>query len=66
MELTINGKERSFDPPLTVAQLLEQLQLEPERVVVELNRRILPPETLSEAVLNSGDSLELVHFVGGG
>jgi thiamine biosynthesis protein ThiS len=66
MELTINGKERDFSSPLTVAQLLEQLQLDPERVVVELNRRILAPDTLTEAVLNPGDSLELVQFVGGG
>ena len=66
MKLTINGEERSIPPQLTVAQLLEQLQLDPERVVVELNRRILPPDSLTETVLTPGDNLELVQFVGGG
>lgn len=66
MKLTINGDERSVAPALTVAQLLEQLRLDPKRVVVELNRRILPPDSLTETVLKSGDSLELVQFVGGG
>lgn len=66
MELTINGEERNLTPPLTVAQLLDQLQLDPDRLVVELNRRILPPEKRAETVLTAGDSLELVQFVGGG
>lgn len=66
MKLTINGDERSVAPALTVAQLLEQLRLDPERVVVELNRRILPPDSLTETFLTPGDNLELVQFVGGG
>ena len=51
---------------LNVAQLLEHLGIRPGRVVVELNRDILPRDAHGATVLNEGDSLEIVHFVGGG
>lgn len=66
MQLRVNGKERIFDGPATVQKLLEELELNPAAVVVELNEEILDRERLSEVQVNDGDQLELVHFVGGG
>ena len=67
MKLTINGSTKEFSAPITtVQQLLTQLNLSPEQVVVELNRNILPAEKHPETELKSGDSIELVQFVGGG
>ena len=66
MQLKINGQNRTFSVALTVAELLCRLQLAPERVVVELNRKILTADHHTATRLQDGDSLELIQFVGGG
>jgi len=40
--------------------------MKPDRVAVELNREIVPRDRWSATLLNQGDRLEIVHFVGGG
>lgn len=66
MRLTINGKEQTFDAPLTLAHLIEQLGMKGDRVAAELNRDIVSRTSWSETALKDGDQLEIVHFVGGG
>ena len=66
VKIRINGEEREIAEGLTVAQLLETLQIRPGRVVVELNRDIICREVHSATAIKDGDSLEIVHFVGGG
>ncbi len=66
MIVRINGKEKEVGVVLNVAQLLEHLGVRPGRVVVELNRDIIPRDAQGATVLKEGDSLEIVHFVGGG
>lgn len=66
MKLHINGDERTFDSPLTLAALIESLGMKPDRVAIELNRDIVPRDRWPETPLNDGDRLEVVHFVGGG
>jgi thiamine biosynthesis protein ThiS len=67
MKLQINGEERTFsESALTLALLVESLQMKPDRVAVELNRDIVQRDRWSETLLQDGDRLEIVHFVGGG
>jgi thiazole synthase len=66
IEVTVNGDPREIAGGLTVTALLHELGLHPRMVVVEHNREILRREQLSEVVVQGGDVLELVHFVGGG
>lgn len=66
MTIHINGEEKEVADSLTVAALLEELQIRPGRVVVELNRHIIARETYGSTPLKRGDQLEIVHFVGGG
>ena len=66
MRLFINGNEKSFADPLSLAQLIEQLGMKGDRVAVELNREIVSRAQWSETSLRDGDRLEIVHFVGGG
>jgi thiamine biosynthesis protein ThiS len=66
MELIVNGESRRFDGALTAAGLLAELELDPRVVVLELNRRIVRRPELEATALAEGDSIELVHFVGGG
>jgi len=49
-----------------VAQLVEQLGMQGDRVAVELNRQIVPRSQWADITLKDGDRLEIVHFVGGG
>lgn len=66
MKLKLNGEEKEIADGLSVASLLEQLQIRPARVVVERNREIVPRDAYSSVLLAEGDTLEIVHFVGGG
>lgn len=66
MKLQINGEGKSFDSPLTLASLIEQMGMKPDRVAVELNREIVPRDRWLQTNLSDGDRLEIVHFVGGG
>jgi thiamine biosynthesis protein ThiS len=66
MTVMINGEPRTIAAPATVADLLVRLGLDPRMVVVELNREIIRRPRVGEVTLKDGDSVELVHFVGGG
>jgi thiazole synthase len=66
LRLTVNGEERVLPTPVTISGLLESLRLDPRMVVVELNREIIRRPRLGEVMLQNGDQVELVHFVGGG
>jgi sulfur carrier protein len=68
MRLQINGEEKTFDfpNPSTLATLVESLGMKPDRVAIELNREIVPRDRWAMTILNDGDKLEMVHFVGGG
>ncbi len=63
--VTINGEARR-SAAATIADLVRELSLKPEKVAVERNGEIVPRSTLAHAALADGDSLEIVHFVGGG
>ena len=66
MIITVNGQDHLVPSPATLVDLLQQLDLDPRAVVVELNREIVRRARLTETRLANGDSVELVHFVGGG
>lgn len=66
MKLRINGEIREVSSPLSLAALVEQLGMKPDRVAVELNREIVAREQWTSTRLAEGDQLEIVHFVGGG
>ena len=66
ISVRLNGRERDVEGGHTIRSLLESLELRPEVVVVELNREILGRDRYDDVRVADGDSLELVHFVGGG
>jgi thiazole synthase len=63
--LTVNGESRRTSAA-TIAALVGELGLKPEKVAVERNGTIVPRSTLADTPLTEGDVLEIVHFVGGG
>jgi thiamine biosynthesis protein ThiS len=69
MKLQINGEERDFSAvpvPFTLVALVDVLGMKGDRVAIELNRDIVPRDRWADTVLNDGDCLEVVQFVGGG
>jgi thiamine biosynthesis protein ThiS len=66
MEFRLNGETREFQQGESVADLVQALDLRPEQVAVELNRKLLPRSQRAETLLAEGDELEFVTLVGGG
>ena len=66
IEIVINGDPRRVPAGLDLPALLALLGLAPETVVVEHNRTIVRRTALAGVPVSSGDSIEIVHFVGGG
>lgn len=66
LSLIVNGEPRRAPAGSSIADLVLQLELNPAKVAVERNGEIAPRSTLAETLLQDGDALEIVHFVGGG
>lgn len=64
--MTVNGEQMDMAAGSTVAGLLSRLGLDPFRVAVERNLEIVSRDRFEATVLAEGDSIEIVHFVGGG
>jgi sulfur carrier protein len=66
MNVQVNGEKKEIKEGLSVADLLAELEIRPGRVVVELNRDIVARDAHGATLLKEGDTVEIVHFVGGG
>ncbi|MET0307168.1 MAG: sulfur carrier protein ThiS [Sphingomonas sp.] len=66
VSITVNGEHKRISAGLTIVQLAEQLGLVPEKIAVERNLEVVPRSTLGQVMVDDGDELEIVHFVGGG
>jgi thiamine biosynthesis protein ThiS len=66
VNIIVNGETRQASGPLTVAQLLSDLNLPARGVAVEVNLQIVPRSQHSQRLLQDGDRLEVVSLVGGG
>ena len=66
IDIIINGEPRHVAPGATLLEVLAVLGLDPRGVVVEHNRAIVRRPALGDVRVAPGDTIELVHFVGGG
>lgn len=66
MLITLNGEPHTLDGPLSVTDLLTRLSIDPRRVAVEHNFVILRRPMFEVTLVNEGDRIEIVNFVGGG
>jgi len=66
MQIKVNGEVQSFETPISVQALTEKLALNLKQVAVERNLEIVPRSRYGEVILNEGDEIEIVHFIGGG
>ncbi len=66
LSIRVNGEHRRVPGNTTIAQMVNQLGLDPLRVAVERNLAVVARGTLGEVQVEDGDDYEIVHFVGGG
>ena len=66
VSITVNGEHKRVTAGLSLAELATELGLVPEKIAVERNMEVVPRSTLADVMVEDGDDLEIVHFVGGG
>ena len=66
IEIVVNGQVRLAPEGCTLRELLAWLEVDPERVAVELNRSIIQRQAWDQASVGPDAALEIVQFVGGG
>ena len=66
MTIKLNGDPHEIIGPLSVSALLAQLDIDARRVAVELNLTVVKKAAYDSSVVNDGDEVEIVNFVGGG
>ncbi|MAM56349.1 MAG: sulfur carrier protein ThiS [Salinicola sp.] len=66
MQIQLNGEPSQFDGEPTLAQLVDSLGLSGRRIAIEVNEEIVPRSLHAQTRLNDGDSVEIVHAIGGG
>ncbi len=66
MRIHLNGQDHDLPGPMTLAGLVERLGLDARKIAIERNLEIVPRSTYAATILDEGDRLEVVSFVGGG
>lgn len=66
LHIHLNGQPHRVDAGATIAALLEAEGLGQRRVAVEVNGEIVPRGRHAQQALAAGDTVEIVHALGGG
>jgi sulfur carrier protein len=66
MDISLNGEKRVVPEGITVTGLLEHLNIQPQRVAIELNSEIVKKDQYGATMIKNGDVLEVVSFMAGG
>ena len=66
MKITVNGEELILEKPSTISELIKIINCDITKVAIEKNAIIVPRSKYNEILLNEGDVMECVEFVGGG
>jgi len=66
VEVKVNGQTQSLSEGMNLSELIQQKGLNPRRIVVEHNLRIIKSEELPQVGIKENDTIEIVSFLGGG
>lgn len=66
VRIMLNGEPHDLAGPMSASALLASLKIDPRRVAVEHNLKVLRRASLDEVQIRDGDEVEIVSFVGGG
>jgi thiamine biosynthesis protein ThiS len=64
--IRLNGDPHLLPGPLTIAELLARLEIDPRTVAVERNFVVVKRDAYPGTPVQDGDQIEIVNFVGGG
>ena len=66
MTIVLNGESHPWPAPRSVEALLADLQIDTRTVAVERNRVVVKRAHYAQTLIQAGDEIEIVSFVGGG
>lgn len=66
INITINGDRHQLEEELNLVDLLMKFDVEEDKVAIEHNLEIVPKSIFDKVMIGDGDTLEIVHFIGGG
>jgi sulfur carrier protein len=66
MDIIVNGEKKTVPEDYTAEQLVESMALTGRRIAMEVNQEIVPRSTYPQHIFHAGDTVEIVHAVGGG
>lgn len=66
IQITVNGRSVEIESPMTVEQVLDEVDVPPNYLAVEINAEVVPREEFTTRVVGPGDDVEVVTLVGGG
>lgn len=66
MKITLNGEEVSLEGKINIAALIQKYSLDQRKIAVERNLEIVPRSSFDEVMIDEGDRIEIIHFIGGG
>jgi sulfur carrier protein len=66
LDVIVNGESRALTGPVSVSQLIQDMDLQGKRIAIEINGEIVPASQHSSVKLSNGDNVEIVGAIGGG
>jgi len=66
MEITLNGEKTTLETGSNIVNLIDKLDLDVDKLAIERNLEIVPKSKFAMTIIEEGDKLEIVHFIGGG
>tara|TARA_Y100001970_G_scaffold154616_1_gene189447 strand:- start:361 stop:579 length:219 start_codon:yes stop_codon:yes gene_type:complete len=66
IKIRINGKNKNISKEYMLNELISELKIPLNKVAIEMNKEIVDKKKIKKIKLNSGDKIEIVHFIGGG
>ena len=66
IKINLNGKQLSLYNGSTVYNVIKKIKAQPKKIAIELNKQIINKKNINKIFLKNKDSLEIVHFIGGG
>ena len=66
IKINLNGKTLSLNKGTSVYKVVKNIKLQPNKIAIELNRKIINKKNMNKIFLKNKDKIEIVHFIGGG
>ncbi len=66
IKINLNGKTLFLNKGTSVYKVVRKIKLKPNKIAIELNRKIINKKNINKIFLKNKDKIEIVHFIGGG